>query len=76
MLVMESDGILSSSKKRPKGRKSAGDGDKPAKGLRDFSYLVMSKVEQKGTTTYNEVSEELVEEIRASSGAKGSSVCD
>ena len=34
----------------------------------------MSKVEQKGTTTYNEVSEELVNEIRSSNGGKGTSV--
>lgn len=42
---------------------------KPTKGLRNLSNLVVEKVEQKGTTTYNQVSEELVEELKASGAA-------
>jgi transcription factor Dp-1 len=34
--------------------------DKPYKGLRHFSMMVCKKVEEKGTTSYNEVADELV----------------
>jgi hypothetical protein len=44
-------------KKRMRGvNKKAGFGDKSNKGLRHFSMKVCQKVEEKGTTTYNEVS--------------------
>ena len=36
--------------------------EKNAKGLRHFSLRVCEKVKNKGTTTYNEVADELVEE--------------
>lgn len=35
-------------------------------GLRQFSQAVMHKVEEKGKTTYNEVAEELLEEMKES----------
>uniref|UniRef100_A0A8C4N4W6 Transcription factor n=1 Tax=Eptatretus burgeri TaxID=7764 RepID=A0A8C4N4W6_EPTBU len=38
-------------------------GEKNGKGLRHFSMKVCEKVQQKGTTTYNEVADELVAEI-------------
>lgn len=38
--------------------------DRSGKGLRHFSMKVCKKVEEKGTTTYNEVADELVEEVR------------
>eukprot|EP00752_Nemacystus_decipiens_P011019 g9792.t1 len=38
---------------------------KPHKGLRHFSVKVCRKVEEKGTTTYNEVADELVQELAA-----------
>lgn len=37
--------------------------DKGYKGLRQFSMLVCKKVEEKGTTTYNEVADELVLQV-------------
>jgi len=37
----------------------------PSRGLRHFSMKVCEKVEEKGTTTYNEVADELVSEIKA-----------
>lgn len=40
--------------------------DRSGKGLRHFSMKVCKKVEEKGTTTYNEVADELVEEVRNS----------
>jgi hypothetical protein len=39
--------------------------DKIGKGLRHFSMKVCEKVEQKGVTTYNEVADELVHEVSA-----------
>jgi len=39
------------------------DEDKASKGLRHFSMKVCKKVEAKGTTTYNEVADELVAEF-------------
>lgn len=38
--------------------------DRVGKGLRHFSMKVCEKVKEKGTTTYNEVADELVEEVR------------
>lgn len=38
--------------------------DRSGKGLRHFSMKVCKKVEEKGTTTYNEVADELVEEVK------------
>lgn len=37
--------------------------DKGGKGLRHFSMKVCEKVQKKGTTTYNEVADELVAEF-------------
>ncbi|XP_062988242.1 transcription factor Dp-2 isoform X2 [Elgaria multicarinata webbii] len=51
---MESD--FSDSKKSKKG-------DKNGKGLRHFSMKVCEKVQRKGTTSYNEVADELVSEF-------------
>lgn len=47
---------------RKRGRKS----EKVGKGLRHFSMKVCEKVKQKGTTTYNEVADELVGEFTSS----------
>ena len=41
-------------------------GGKQGKGLRHFSMKVCEKVESKGTTTYNEVADELVAEMKGS----------
>lgn len=38
-------------------------GDKNGKGLRHFSMKVCEKVQRKGTTSYNEVADELVSEF-------------
>lgn len=38
-------------------------GEKGSKGLRHFSMKVCEKVQQKGTTSYNEVADELVSEF-------------
>eukprot|EP00879_Flechtneria_rotunda_P010280 GHRR01010747.1.p1 GENE.GHRR01010747.1~~GHRR01010747.1.p1 ORF type:complete len:460 (+),score=243.21 GHRR01010747.1:191-1570(+) len=43
---------------------SHGGGGRPNKGLRHFSMKVCEKVESKGTTTYNEVADELVAELK------------
>jgi transcription factor Dp-1 len=43
---------------------SASGSGKASKGLRHFSMKVCEKVESKGTTTYNEVADELVNEMR------------
>eukprot|EP00537_Pseudo-nitzschia_pungens_P013673 CAMPEP_0172384058 /NCGR_PEP_ID=MMETSP1061-20121228/1855_1 /TAXON_ID=37318 /ORGANISM="Pseudo-nitzschia pungens, Strain cf. pungens" /LENGTH=614 /DNA_ID=CAMNT_0013112545 /DNA_START=347 /DNA_END=2191 /DNA_ORIENTATION=- len=40
-------------------------GTNAAKGLRHFSMMVCQKVEEKGTTTYNEVADELVRKVVA-----------
>lgn len=37
--------------------------EKPKGGLRHFSMKVCSKVEEKGCTTYNEVADELVQDM-------------
>jgi hypothetical protein len=37
--------------------------EKPYKGLRHFSMMVCKKVEEKGTTSYNEVADELVKHV-------------
>jgi transcription factor Dp-1 len=42
---------------------SSSSGDKGYKGLRHFSMMVCKKVEEKGTTTYNEVADELVKAV-------------
>jgi hypothetical protein len=41
-----------------------GGGGRPNKGLRHFSMKVCEKVESKGTTSYNEVADELVAELK------------
>lgn len=41
--------------------------DKSLKGLRNLSMLVCRKVEEKGTTTYNEVADELVAQLEGDS---------
>ncbi|XP_077516381.1 transcription factor Dp isoform X2 [Amblyomma americanum] len=45
--------------------KGGGGGDKGSKGLRHFSMKVCEKVQRKGTTSYNEVADELVAEFAA-----------
>jgi len=47
--------------------------EKGGKGLRHFSYLVMSKVEEKGTTTYQQVSDEIVAEMAETHTSKETS---
>ncbi|KAH7963503.1 hypothetical protein HPB52_021270 [Rhipicephalus sanguineus] len=44
-------------------RRCKGGGDKGSKGLRHFSMKVCEKVQRKGTTSYNEVADELVAEF-------------
>ncbi|XP_063105168.1 transcription factor Dp-2 isoform X2 [Cavia porcellus] len=44
-------------------RKRSKKGDKNGKGLRHFSMKVCEKVQRKGTTSYNEVADELVSEF-------------
>lgn len=53
---MEYNFIFSFSKRSKKG-------DKNGKGLRHFSMKVCEKVQRKGTTSYNEVADELVSEF-------------
>ncbi|KAJ6968629.1 hypothetical protein D5086_029422 [Populus alba] len=50
-------------KKKKRGQRAAGGADKSGRGLRQFSMKVCEKVESKGTTTYNEVADELVAEF-------------
>lgn len=50
----------SASNKRAKASPSS---DKANRGLRHFSMMVSKKVEEKGTTTYNEVADELVKKV-------------
>lgn len=47
------------------GSKKVASSDKGSKGLRHFSMEVCKKVEEKGTTTYNQVADELVAKMRA-----------
>ncbi|KAJ3034002.1 hypothetical protein HDV00_005579 [Rhizophlyctis rosea] len=47
------------------------EGCKSFKGLRDFSRMVADKVQLKGVTTYNEVAEELVEELAIQARERG-----
>uniref|UniRef100_A0A2P2LPH5 Transcription factor-like protein DPB n=2 Tax=Rhizophora mucronata TaxID=61149 RepID=A0A2P2LPH5_RHIMU len=49
-------------KKKKRGQRAVG-ADKTGRGLRQFSMKVCEKVESKGTTTYNEVADELVAEF-------------
>ncbi|CAN0926130.1 Transcription factor-like protein DPB [Linum grandiflorum] len=49
-------------KKKKRGQRVAG-ADKSGRGLRQFSMKVCEKVQSKGTTTYNEVADELVAEF-------------
>lgn len=68
--LMETDNILDSGD-RKKGKRlpnagravGPGDKDKSEKGLRHFSMKVCEKVQQKRTTSYNEVADELVQEF-------------
>jgi len=57
---VEEKGTPSTSKSTPATRRSD---SKAYKGLRHFSMMVCKKVEQKGTTTYNEVADELVKKV-------------
>ncbi|CAI0469196.1 unnamed protein product [Linum tenue] len=55
-------------KKKKRGQRVVG-ADKSGRGLRQFSMKVCEKVESKGTTTYNEVADELVAEFADPGGA-------
>lgn len=48
--------------------------DRSGKGLRHFSMKVCKKVEEKGKTTYNEVADELVEEVRVGQANDGDDI--
>ena len=66
----DSQDAVESSAKKPKKRIQRADGmtgrgGKASKGLRHFSAKVCEKVKQKGTTTYNQVADELVREFAA-----------
>ncbi|CAN1770645.1 Transcription factor-like protein DPB [Linum perenne] len=50
-------------KKKKRGQRVVGGTDKSGRGLRQFSMKVCEKVQSKGTTTYNEVADELVAEF-------------
>ena len=54
---------VGSSKARLSASETASKTNKTDKGLRHFSAKVCGKVEEKGCTTYNEVADELVQEI-------------
>lgn len=53
------------SNKRSKTSKTSPSSEKSNRGLRHFSMMVCKKVEEKGTTTYNEVADELVKKVIA-----------
>eukprot|EP01094_Clydonella_sp_ATCC50884_P021243 TRINITY_DN4638_c0_g1_i1.p2 TRINITY_DN4638_c0_g1~~TRINITY_DN4638_c0_g1_i1.p2 ORF type:complete len:246 (+),score=91.42 TRINITY_DN4638_c0_g1_i1:203-940(+) len=53
----------------PSAKRRKGKVDKSARGLRHFSMRVLQKVEEKGTTTYNEVADDLVDELKREAGA-------
>ena len=53
------------SNKRSKNSKTSPSSEKSNRGLRHFSMMVCKKVEEKGTTTYNEVADELVKKVIA-----------
>jgi transcription factor Dp-1 len=53
------------SNKRSKTSKASPGSEKSNRGLRHFSMMVCKKVEEKGTTTYNEVADELVKKVIA-----------
>jgi len=64
---------LSSGTKRLKSGSSPTPGaDKSSRGLRHFSMMVCQKVQQMGTTTYNEVADELVNNVVALREKEGS----
>lgn len=50
--------------------------EKPGKGLRHFSMRVCQKVKEKGTTSYNEVADELVLEESEDAGDSVNGSCD
>jgi len=47
---------------------TSADKNKAYKGLRHFSMMVCKKVEEKGTTTYNQVADDLVQAVLADAG--------
>lgn len=49
-------------------RTAAANAAKAEKGLRHFSARVCAKVEEKGSTSYNEVADELVAELGSELG--------
>jgi len=58
-------GSAASSSKKSRKSKSSPGSEKSNRGLRHFSMMVCQKVEEKGTTTYNEVADELVRKVLA-----------
>ena len=61
-----------STSKRSKSTKSSPNStEKSSRGLRHFSMMVCQKVEEKGTTTYNEVADELVKKVVAERETEG-----
>lgn len=59
-----------STAKRSKATKSP-TSEKASRGLRHFSMMVCQKVEEKGTTTYNEVADELVKKVKSERETQG-----
>ena len=55
--------ISSKSAKRKKHSPGGSEKTNTSKGLRHFSMMVCKRVEEKGTTTYNEVADELVAKV-------------
>uniref|UniRef100_A0A3P9A8G1 Transcription factor n=1 Tax=Esox lucius TaxID=8010 RepID=A0A3P9A8G1_ESOLU len=64
--ISDRDGLCSSDSSASKRQKKV---DKNGKGLRHFSMKVCEKVQKKGTTSYNEVADELVAEFTHSGNA-------
>lgn len=65
--------IKSTASKRSKPNKASPSSttEKSNRGLRHFSMMVCQKVEEKGTTTYNEVADELVKKVIAERESEG-----
>ena len=57
--------VKSNKRAKTSSSKSSPAGEKSSRGLRHFSVIVYNKVKEKGTTTYNEVADELVQSVLA-----------
>ncbi|OAF68347.1 Cilia- and flagella-associated protein 20 [Intoshia linei] len=71
-----SNGHLSCPKLKTNDSKKFHGSEKICKGLRHFSRKVCEKVQQKGTTTYNEVADELISELNEFAGFSPDPGCE